>query len=61
MQLTMKKILKISKFRRENQEAADKAVSAMNKKEVDGRTINVEISRPRSDVPKARRGKFDFF
>ena len=41
----------------ENQEAADKAVSAMNKKEVDGRTINVEISRPRSDVPKARRGR----
>merc|ERR1712000_730690 len=36
----------------ENLEAADKAVSAMNKKEVDGRTINVEISRPRSVVPK---------
>jgi len=33
----------------ENEEAAESAVKIMNKKEIDGRAINVEVAKPRED------------
>jgi len=36
-------------------EAAEKAVTLMNKKEIDGREINVELAKPRSEVNAAER------
>jgi len=36
----------------ENEEAAESAVKIMNKKEIDGRAINVEVAKPREDEPE---------
>jgi len=36
-------------------EAAEKAVTLMNKKEIDGREINVELAKPRSEASSAER------
>lgn len=37
----------------ENMDAAQKAVNLMNKKEIAGRPINVEIAKPREELPKS--------
>lgn len=45
----------------ESEEEANKAVELLNKKEIDGRQINVEVARPRADRPEGeapRRGSF---
>jgi len=47
----------------EGEEEANKAVSVLNKKEIDGRQINVEVARPRVERPEGaepapRRGSF---
>jgi len=39
----------------ESEEAADSAVKAMNKKEIDGRPINVEVAKPREEGEQRER------
>jgi len=40
----------------ESQEAAENAVRLLNKKEIDGRQINVEVAKPREEGEQSRRG-----
>lgn len=45
----------------DSEEEANKAVELLNKKEIDGRQINVEVARPRAERPEGeapRRGSF---
>jgi len=41
----------------ESEEEAQKAVTLLNKKSVDGREINVELAKPREDKPPQERGE----
>jgi len=41
----------------ENEEDAKNSVKVMNKKEIDGRQINVEVAKPREEEPQSEEGQ----